>query len=73
MPKWEYKALVQHRPVMSGLMGPQWDTDIKEYLTSLGNEGWELVAIVPRSDSPAEAPGYTTSELWVFKRPKPGL
>ena len=51
-------------------------------LKEFGNEGWELVAIVPNSSvlgglefNPHGAPmasdfaGYTTDERWVFKRP----
>jgi hypothetical protein len=50
-------------------------------VTKLGNEGWELVDISPRSDylggherwnGPVsnDYAGFTTNETWVFKRPK---
>ena len=56
--------------------------DMIDLTAKLGDEGWELVAIAPRSnilgghDSAAYAgvysdfAGYTTQEVWVFKRPK---
>ena len=44
----------------------------QDNLSKLGEEGWELVAIVPASSyaGPSTA-GFTTDETWVFKRPKP--
>ena len=49
-----------------------WDKDIGPILTSLGEEGWELVAIEPRSGYADETKsGFTSEDLWVFKRPKP--
>jgi hypothetical protein len=50
-------------------------------LAELGNQGWELVSAAPRSSQillsepgatiPKIAPGVTTEEVWIFKRPKP--
>jgi len=49
-------------------------------LNNLGSEGWELVSITDRSDYlggekhgeiTRDFAGFTTNELWVFKRPKP--
>jgi len=39
----------------------------------LGEEGWELIAAVPRSSviiGTGLGAGFTSDELWVFKRPK---
>lgn len=56
-------------------------------LKMLGQEGWELVAITPRSSRlggsderhsdkgvaiSADYAGFTSEEVWVFKRPKGG-
>jgi hypothetical protein len=86
--KWEYKTIVRRRSWDYGkdakgkrhdwLMEPEeWNINILVELTNLGDEGWELVAVVPRSDSlggnfkdsyTRDYAGFTTSELWVFKR-----
>ena len=44
--------------------------EIEGGLAGLGDEGWELATISPRSSHFAEAAGVTSEELWVFKRPK---
>jgi hypothetical protein len=73
MTKWEYKYELRHRDVVK----KQWDNDIASKLNDLGAEGWELVAISPRSGEMNSAnqgtnhystAGFTTEELWVFKR-----
>ncbi len=44
--------------------------DIMGISRELGLEGWELVAICPRSlPVSTGTTGTTTDELWVFKRP----
>jgi hypothetical protein len=46
-------------------------TDLSDALKQLGEEGWELVAISPRSSYfGVAASGFTNHEIWVFKRPK---
>jgi hypothetical protein len=70
MQAWEYKVLHRQRQVRGGTVG-SWDANVIQQLPDLGAEGWELVAVVPRSSegAPANA-GVTTDELWIFKRPK---
>jgi hypothetical protein len=84
--KWEYKTIFRQR----GWEGKQesrgwhdagaWNINIDEEIQKLGEEGYELVAISPRSGrlggrsdnlTPIDYAGYTDEELWVFKRPKP--
>jgi hypothetical protein len=44
--------------------------DILDISKKLGSQGWELVAICPRSlPVSTGTTGTTTDELWVFKRP----
>lgn len=70
MQPWEYKVLHRQRAVMSSTIG-EWDSAVVSQLPQLGGEGWELVAVVPRSSTPGTASGGVTSdELWIFKRPK---
>lgn len=90
MTTWEYKTLHRQRALdadgKSAWIGVKdWDpADLDAELAKLGKDGWELVAVTPRSSLggwgltggeisrsyPASA-GMTTSELFVFKRPKP--
>lgn len=59
------------------LDGKKQEAPFLEVLTSLGDQGWELVGMEPRSSwlsdqintIPSEA-GFTTDDTWVFKRPK---
>lgn len=70
MQPWEYKVLHRQRAVSTGGVS-DWDSGVVGQLPQLGSEGWELVAVVPRSSTPGTASGGVTSdELWVFKRPK---
>jgi hypothetical protein len=40
-------------------------------LAQLGNQGWELVAVMPRSSAiMSNYAGATTEDEWLFKRPK---
>ena len=70
MQKWEYQIVERGRGLpVGGSKFSDWNKDMIPLLAALGNEGWELVAIVGRSDHINEAlAGTTTSELWVFKR-----
>jgi hypothetical protein len=60
----------------------KWNVGIDDTLAELGDQGWELVSVASRSSylgaptgaaagtaSPDYA-GFTSSEIWVFKRPK---
>ena len=74
MPKWEYKIIFRKREVDIKLIGNNeasaWNQDIQAMLPQLGIDGWELVAVTPRSGMPTESySGFTNEELWVFKRP----
>ena len=77
MQKWDYKTLIRERSVK----GPRttdvyveannWNRRIEDQLQGLGNDGWELVAVVPRSSlAGTHGAGFTSEELWVFKRPR---
>lgn len=78
MTKWEYKVLMRARAVAEAntsgwRAGTDWDpADFLDQLPKLGLEGWELVAVTPRSGlahSTQPVAGLTTQEIWVFKRP----
>jgi hypothetical protein len=71
MLKWEYKIVHRVRGVQEEKTGA-WDVPISEQLRTLGQEGWELVAVTPRStDARPGHGGVTTEEQWIFKRPLP--
>jgi len=52
--------------------------DFFDFTNKLGDDGWELVAISPRSgmlggegmNISLDFAGFTNEEMWVFKRPK---
>jgi hypothetical protein len=75
MQKWEYKTLFRQRgakgtTVRDYVDALDWNVRFEENLSELGDEGWELVAIVPRSGlAGTYGAGFTSEELWVFKRP----
>ena len=52
MKKWEYKS-VEMNPNLAGFDG----------INELGGEGWELVAVVPKTNL-----GYTGKIYFIFKR-----
>ena len=70
MQKWEYKIITCKRE--TGFFSTyEWDKDIEAMLPELGEEGWELVNIVPISSAWGEnKTGSTTEEKWIFKRSK---
>lgn len=68
MQKWEYLALTRTRD--KGLLSiGSWKEDVVPRLPELGDQGWELVAVSAQAG--VMGSGTTTSEEWVFKRPKP--
>ncbi len=70
MQEWEYKCLERTRGTGWLNIG-RWDMDLNATLSDVGAQGWELVAVVPRSSEIGLGrAGATTEELWVFKRPK---
>lgn len=70
MGKWEYKIINCNREI--GLFSNyEWDTDMESMLPKLGEEGWELVNVIPESSAWGENnSGSTTEEKWIFKRSK---
>jgi len=60
MQKWEYK--------MIRITPPDW---IPPNLDKLGQQGWELVAIVPIAAEKGGWSGWTGELIYAFKRPKP--
>lgn len=68
--RWEYKIVHRVRQVEDNRVGA-WDIPIGPQLMALGEDGWELVAVSPRSEDAApNHGGVTTEEQWIFKRPK---
>lgn len=85
--KWEYKIVARGRGFGEDrstknapwMVARDWNVDMEKMLPTLGDEGWELVAITSRSSylggaeystSSKDYAGFTDGELWVFKRPK---
>lgn len=70
MQKWEYKIITCQRSI--GLFSNyEWDKDIESMLPGLGEEGWELISVVPESSAWGENnSGSTNEEKWIFKRPR---
>jgi hypothetical protein len=83
--QWEYKAIHRTRGAGKDASGAWWAAPwdvpwatLEERLAQLGAQGWELVAIVPGADMVTgsgadmqrDFTGFTTSQTWVFKRPK---
>lgn len=87
MQRWEYKSVLRTRgwpaPKKNEafVSGGSWNVDL-ESIFALGNEGWELVSIVPISNvqgnkqtwwgaggETSDFAGFTNEQLWVFKRP----
>lgn len=63
--RWEYVFLERSREIKrtrDGIIHTlEWNKDITSTIEALGEEGWELMAV---------GAGFTSDELWVFKRPK---
>lgn len=71
MQKWEYKWVFRSRGGKYNKGMDDWNVDVTAVLPRFGDEGWELVSVVPRSSYPGDQwAGITSEELWVFKRPK---
>ena len=78
MQKWEYKTIQRKRKTTGAASANEpgyatsWDSIVESQLNSLGEEGWQLVTVQPRSGmSGYHYAGFDSEELWVFKRPKP--
>ncbi len=81
MTKWEYASVARVRSfegagVNNSPRHPaKWDPeDLNAMLNKYGNDGWELVTVTTRSDTGGGGAdslgGCTTSEVFLFKRPK---
>jgi hypothetical protein len=84
--KWEYRTVLRTRGWGTDtstkdapwLTATTWNNNIEVVLQQMGDDGWELVAVSPRSsslgglafDRNKDYAGFTDSEIWVFKRPK---
>lgn len=73
--KWDYKFLARGRGIKGSWTGtyPEatpWNKEIETEVKKLGEEGWELITILPRSSWAGQGAGFTSDELWVFKRPQ---
>jgi tetratricopeptide (TPR) repeat protein len=85
-PKWQYLTIVRKRGWTKDGGAKEFNIDMNTELIKLGEAGWELVAVTSRSGIMGQQvttggatsiaidyAGFTTNELWVFKRPKPSL
>ncbi|HVY08184.1 MAG TPA: hypothetical protein VHB46_19570 [Burkholderiales bacterium] len=77
MTQWEYKTFARTREFSSSGKAKDWNIDIQAKLAELGDQGWELVSYGPRCDMALYTGhpgsygfGATTSDIWIFKRPK---
>ena len=71
MQKWEYATVRRTRGNNARTPGLWSIEPIEPTLNALGEDGWELVGLSCESGQPgAGGAGYTTEEVWVFKRPK---
>ncbi len=68
-PRWEYKRIHRTRKpkgaFRTGVSYNPWSLEVDE--NKLGEEGWELVSIVPYA-SDCNFEGYTTDEMSISKR-----
>ena len=86
MPQWEYLCLrremvYETTGLLSGRLLWRWDDEnkndkntllsVQNRLNQLGEQGWELVSMIPVSDQDgASIAGRTSSVRFIFKRPK---
>ena len=67
--RWEYlkldRTLTLRHKNYSGSNAWVWSDEIP--MNEMGDQGWELVTIVPSSTD-----GTTDNEMWLFKRPVEG-
>jgi len=73
MQKWEYKALSLSRGYKHGFgsnaHAGSWEGDLD--MQKMGEDGWELVSVVPISSFFENGDGFTSELYFYFKRPKP--
>jgi hypothetical protein len=71
MTKWEYQTIILKRELHVRVVGGNsfsWKQSID--LNKLGEDGWELVAVVPISDNQGSIGGLTHELRYILKRPK---
>ncbi len=73
MAEWEYRTITRRRTfgALSSRPG-DWDVNVGQILESAGQDGWELVTVVPSSNTSKNIAftGSSDQELWIFKRPR---
>jgi hypothetical protein len=47
------------------------DAHMEQMLTHCGEEGWELVAVLPKKSNPGQGDPKAESWTLIFKQPKP--
>jgi len=67
MQKWEYQTVGMSRKRGWTKM-TEWEPRID--LTKLGDDGWELISVVPIADDQGDSSGMTHQLFFYFKRPK---
>ena len=70
MQKWEYTTVAQTLSSKTGQPEPPPKGEGPINLNQLGEQGWELVAVVPVAVYAQLATGYTGHLEYIFKRPK---
>jgi hypothetical protein len=72
MQRWEYQTITLKREyktnIITGASVTNWNSTIN--LQQLGEEGWELVSVVPIADFQSDYSGFTHQLQYIFKRPK---
>ena len=70
MSKWEYQTIVLKRELKQGMGRSSFEWKQPIDLNKFGEEGWELVAVVPISDHQSSIGGLTHELRYIFKRQK---
>ena len=70
MSKWEYQTIVLKRELKHGFTGTSFEWKQPIDLNKFGEEGWELVTVVPVSDNQGSVGGLTHELRYIFKRQK---
>jgi len=76
MKKWEYSWFTMSRGIKGSWTGvyvtpENWDKDLNAEMQKHGENGWELVSAIPRSDfAGTQGAGFTSSITFIFKRLK---
>ncbi len=73
MIKWEYKSvtteIVGAYPARMRDLDPDYNESTAEWFNKLGNDGWELVNIIPLYNTPRLTSNSASLAYLVFKRP----